>query len=135
MAEITTLPTATPTAKITLFMIFTPKLARVHAVVKLAMKSWPGQNDIGTSLTSRRLCDAAITTTTNGNSDTTKPRNSTIWLTRLKSGVRSIIASGSCSFVMHAPLDVAELDEGQRDDDQHQDERLRGGARIVEAFE
>lgn len=37
--------------------------------------------------------------------------------------------------VPHAALDVAELEHGEGDHDQHQDHRLRRGAAEVEAFD
>src|SRR3954466_9053464 len=42
---------------------------------------------------------------------------------------------GPRASVMHLALDVAELDHGQRDDDQHEHDGLRGRAAKVEAAE
>src|SRR5258708_30183918 len=56
------------------------------------------------------------------------PAISTRWLT--------IAPSGRCSTmrrsVLHSALDKTELGDGERDDDRHQDHRLRGGTAQVE---
>src|SRR5262245_37019299 len=122
MAETITLPIAVPAAKMTLLVIFTPKFPRVHASATLAKRSCPGQSGIGTMLTSRILWVAAISTIANGKTASSSPRNKRTWLMILKMGVRSIIA---ISIIMYAPLDVAELEEGDAYDDGHQNDRLR----------
>src|SRR5437899_7683003 len=131
-AEMITLPAATPAAMTKLLKSFGPRSAVVQAVLMLTQKSLPGSSDIGTSLTSFRLCEAATATMTNGATQNTKPANKIRCVKKLRIGVRSTMAA---SAVMHAPLDEAELDDGQYDDEQHQDDALSGGARIIETSE
>src|SRR5882757_6026836 len=127
-----TLPAATPPATIKLFSSLGPRSAVVHAVLMLTQKSLPGSSDIGTSLTSFRLCDAAMATIANGAMQNTKPMNRIRCVKKLRNGVRSTMSS---SPVVHAPLDEAELEDGKQDDEQHQDDALRGGTRIIQTFE
>ncbi|EGE58056.1 hypothetical protein RHECNPAF_35000110 [Rhizobium etli CNPAF512] len=49
---------------------------------------------------------------------------------KLKIGVRSIMSA--TSLVVHAPLDEAELEDGEKDDERHQDDRLGGRTGIIE---
>src|SRR5215469_37850 len=131
-AAMKTLPSATPVAKTKLFSIFPPKSTRFQASVRFSHRWLPGVSGMGTRLTVRRSCVAAITTTAKGASAVARPRNSRIWLTRLKIGVRSTMGFLA---IVYAALDETELHDGQEDDQQHQDDALRGGAGIVQAFE
>src|SRR4029453_3134421 len=51
------------------------------------------------------------------------------------SAARPSTRSSWCSSVLDLALDVAELDDRQRDDDHHQDDRLRGRASEIETLE
>src|SRR5215472_6946253 len=131
-AAMNTLPSATPVAKTKLFSILPPKSTRLQASVRFSHRWRPGISGMGTRLTVRRSWVAAIATTAKGASAVTRPRNSRIWLTMLKIGVRSTMGFLA---IVDAALDEAELHHGQEDDQQHQDDALRGGAGIVQAFE
>src|SRR5579864_7270675 len=110
-----TLPAATPPATMKLLSSLGPRSAVVQAVLMLTQKSLPGSSDIGTSLTSLRLCDAAMATIRNGATQKTKPMNRIRCVKKLSNGVRSTMSSSS---VVHAPLDEAELEDGEHDDEQ-----------------
>src|SRR5262249_2987757 len=128
-----TLPSATPAANTTLLISLWPRSARCQASAMFSRKWWPGESGIGTRLTVRMSCVAAMTTMANGASAVSSPRNSTTWLTMSKTGVRSTTGLGS--LVMDAALDEAELRHRQHHHQQHQDDALRRRAGIVEAFE
>src|SRR4051794_36707366 len=76
---------------------------------------------------------AAITIAAIGSTEASSPTNNRSWVTTFRMGVRSTTARPS--LVVHAPLDEAELHEGEADHQEHQDDALGGGAGIVEAFE
>src|SRR5438105_1368344 len=59
-----------------------------------------------------------------------EPRISTAW--RAMSWKRVLLIAGS---IVDIPLDVAELDDGQRADQEHEDDGLRGRAAEVERLE
>src|SRR4051812_44705683 len=128
----TTLPAATPTAKIRLFSIFGPRLAVTQAVWRFMSRSLPGTSDIGTWLTSCRLCEAAMVMIAKGRMATRKPMNRITWVKKFRMGVRSTMVA---STVMDAPLDKAELENGKEHDQEHQNDALGGGAGVVEATE
>src|ERR1700712_2451378 len=107
-----TLPAATPPAKIKLLSSFGPRSATTQAVLMLFQKSPPGTSGIGTWLTSRRFCDEAITMMTKGPIASRKPMNRITCVARLRKGVRSTIVA---SVVVNAPLDEAELKDGEDD--------------------
>src|SRR5262249_30379616 len=127
-----TLPSATPAAKSALLTSLWPRSARAHASATFFRKSWPGTSGIGTWLTVRRSCVAAMTTIANGSSATSRPSSRTAWITRLNQGVRSTTAP---SLVVDAPLDEAELRHREHHDDEHEHDALRRRTGIVEAFE
>src|SRR5262245_52907551 len=130
-AAMKTFPSATPVAKTRLFSIFPAKSTRLQASAMFSRKWRPGTSGIGTMLTVRRSWVAAITTTAKGASAVRRPSSSTIWLTRLKMGVRSTTGLA----VVDAALDEAELHHGQQDHQQHQDDALRRRTGVVEPFE
>src|SRR6516165_10157255 len=70
----------------------------------------------------------ATKATKTGNSTNPSPSSSTVC------GIQALlpVLTISSSSVMHTPLDEAELDGGQPDDDRHQDHRLRGRAAEIE---
>src|SRR5882672_6992979 len=76
---------------------------------------------------------AAITIAAIGSTEASSPTSSRSCVATFRIGVRSTMALPS--LVMHAPLHEAELHEGEDDHQQHQDDALRGGAGIIEAFE
>src|SRR5215470_6668734 len=127
-----TLPSATPAAKSALLTSLWPRSARSQASATFFRKSWPGTSGMGTWLTVRRSCVAAMATIANGSSATSRPSSRTAWVTRSNQGVRSTTAA---SLVVNAPLDEAELREGKDHDDEHEHDALRCRAGIIEPLE
>src|SRR4051812_29758860 len=125
IADTAILPAVTPPATISELTITRSKLPFFQAAAMFSKKWLPGKSGIGTWLTVWKSWLAATNTIHSGMSSAIRLKISSAWVNVSRSGVRSIMPLPSP--VMDAPLDEAELNEGERDDQQHQHDRLRGG--------
>src|SRR4029453_7463988 len=114
MADTAILPAVTPPATITELTMTRSKLPFCQAAAMFSKKWVPGKSGIGTWLTVWKSWLAATNTIHNGISSAIRLKISSAWVNASRMGVRSIIALPSP--VVNAPLDEAELDEGERDD-------------------